>query len=144
MKCPAGVEGWRARLACPLPGGKKLIRRRCGGLPQSLRDVLDLLVAGCHLRLIDVVEFQRPLRFRQRPHAWPALHLRRSRQGSPRAVHGSQAAALHNPVMKAFRQRLQAKGKKRKVAIVVIMRKLLTTLNARLRDERQWSPASTF
>ena len=42
-----------------MPGGKKLVRGRCGGLPQPLQDVLDLLVAGRYLRLINVGEFQR-------------------------------------------------------------------------------------
>lgn len=54
----------------------------------------------------------------------------------------AQAAALWNPVMKAFKQRLLAAGKKPKVAIVAAMRKLLTTLNAMLRDGQEWRPAS--
>ncbi|MBF6561464.1 MAG: IS110 family transposase [Candidatus Binataceae bacterium] len=52
----------------------------------------------------------------------------------------AQAAALWNPVMKAFKQRLLAAGKKPKVAIVAVMRKLLTTLNAMLRDDHDWNP----
>lgn len=54
----------------------------------------------------------------------------------------AQAAALWNPVMTAFKQRLLAAGKKPKVAIVAVMRKLLTTLNAMLRDQQPWRPAS--
>ncbi|MGH7211970.1 MAG: IS110 family transposase [Acetobacteraceae bacterium] len=50
----------------------------------------------------------------------------------------AQAAALWNPVMKAFKQRLLAAGKKPKVAIVAVMRKLLTTLNTMLRDGQEW------
>ncbi len=50
----------------------------------------------------------------------------------------AQAAALWNPVMKAFKQRLLAAGKTPKVAIVAIMRKLLTTANAVLRDGQTW------
>lgn len=50
-------------------------------------------------------------------------------------------ASRHNPVLKAFRQRLDAAGKPPKVALVAVMRKLLTILNAMLRDGRTWTPA---
>jgi transposase len=50
------------------------------------------------------------------------------------------AAARHNPVLKAFRQRLIAAGKKPKVAIVALMRKMITILNAILRDRLPWAP----
>lgn len=43
-------------------------------------------------------------------------------------------AGRHNPVLKAFRQKLDAAGKKPKVAIVALMRKIITTLNAMIRD----------
>jgi transposase len=46
-----------------------------------------------------------------------------------------------NPVLKAFRQRLLAAGKRPKVALVAMMRKLITILNAMLRDDRAWSHA---
>lgn len=54
----------------------------------------------------------------------------------------AQAAALWNPTLKAFKQRLIAAGKKPKVAIVAVMRKLITTLNAMVRDNRPWQPES--
>lgn len=44
------------------------------------------------------------------------------------------SATKHNPVIRAFYQRLIAAGKLKKVAIVACMRKLLTILNAMLRD----------
>lgn len=48
-----------------------------------------------------------------------------------------------NPVIKAFAERLKAAGKVPKVIIVACMRKLLTQLNAMLRDNRRWDvPAS--
>jgi len=53
----------------------------------------------------------------------------------------AQAAAMWNPVLQAFKRRLLAAGKKPKVAIVAVMRKLLTTLNAMLRDGREWQAA---
>ena len=44
----------------------------------------------------------------------------------------------HNPVLKAFRDRLIAAGKPKMVAIVATMRKLLTILNAIIRDQKPW------
>ena len=54
----------------------------------------------------------------------------------------AQAAALWNPTLKAFKQRLLAAGKKPKVAIVAVMRKLIVTLNAMLRDNQTWRAAA--
>jgi transposase len=47
-------------------------------------------------------------------------------------------AARRNPVIKAFYQRLIATGKLPKVALVACMRKLLTTLNAMVRNNKPW------
>lgn len=55
----------------------------------------------------------------------------------------AQVAGQHNPALSAFKQRLLAKGKKPKVAIVAVMRKLLTTLNAMLRDGTTWRAPAT-
>ena len=52
----------------------------------------------------------------------------------------AQAAAIWNPDLKAFKQRLRALGKKPKVAIVAVMRKLIVTLNAMLRSGTKWQP----
>ena len=48
------------------------------------------------------------------------------------------AAARFNPTIRTFYQRLLASGKKKKVALVACMRKLLTILNAMLRDMTPW------
>ena len=48
------------------------------------------------------------------------------------------AAINHNPVIKVFHSRLIAAGKPKKVAIIACTRKLLTILNAMLRDETMW------
>jgi transposase len=50
----------------------------------------------------------------------------------------AQAASMWNPILKAFKQRLLAAGKKPKVAIVAVMRKLIVTLNAMVRDNALW------
>jgi transposase len=51
------------------------------------------------------------------------------------------SAQRYNPVIKAFYQRLLAAGKPKKVAMVACMRKLLTILNAMLRDQAIWEAA---
>ena len=48
------------------------------------------------------------------------------------------AAMRFNPVLKSFGQRLKDKGKAAKLVIVACMRKLLTLLNAMLRDNLTW------
>ncbi len=53
----------------------------------------------------------------------------------------AQAAAIHNPILRAYKQRLLAKGKAAKLAIVAVMRKLLTMVNAMLRDGQPWRTA---
>jgi transposase len=55
----------------------------------------------------------------------------------------AQAAAIWNPDLKAFKQHLRAAGKKPKVAIVAVMRKLIVTLNAMLRSGTKWHPKTT-
>ena len=51
------------------------------------------------------------------------------------------SALRSNPVIKTTYQRLVASGKPKKVAIVACMRKLLTILNAIVRDQTPWNPA---
>jgi transposase len=56
----------------------------------------------------------------------------------------SVAAARCNPVLRPYYQRLRAAGKPAKVALVAVMRKLLTTLNAMLKTGTAWrSPCPT-
>jgi len=49
------------------------------------------------------------------------------------------SASQHNPAFKAFHDRLVAAGKVPKVAIVAVMRKIIVTLNAMLRDDASWA-----
>ena len=49
-------------------------------------------------------------------------------------------ATQHNPTLKAFYQRLLAKGKLAKVALVACMRKLLTILNIMVARNQPWQP----
>jgi transposase len=47
----------------------------------------------------------------------------------------AMSASNWNPVLRAFHDRLKVAGKLPKVAIVAVMRKMITTLNAMLRDD---------
>jgi transposase len=69
-----------------------------------------------------------------------------------RAIHGGRArirtllymsataAVRSNPVIRAFYERLKARGKPHKVAMVACMRKMLTILNAMIRESTPWTP----
>ncbi|TAV30842.1 IS110 family RNA-guided transposase, partial [Rhizobium ruizarguesonis] len=64
-------------------------------------------------------------------------------RGKVRAVlfMAALVASRYNPDLKAFRDRLVAAGKPKIVATVATMRKLLTILNAIIRDGRPWQNA---
>ncbi len=51
---------------------------------------------------------------------------------------GALAATRHNPVIKAFYTRLLAVGKAKKVALTACMHKLLTILNAIIKNQTAW------
>lgn len=53
----------------------------------------------------------------------------------------AMAAARSNPTLKAYRQRLIAKGKAPKVAIIAVARRMLGILIALLRKGEEWDPA---
>jgi transposase len=74
-----------------------------------------------------------------------ALRGRRMVWGGRAAVRavlymGALVAVRHNPVLRAFYQRLRAAGKLPKVALTACMRKLLTILNAMLKQQTRWNP----
>lgn len=48
------------------------------------------------------------------------------------------SAIQHNPIIKAFYKKLVDQGKCKKVAIVACMRKMMTFLNAMVRDDQEW------
>lgn len=55
-------------------------------------------------------------------------------------------ASRCNPVLKVFYNQLLKKGKRKKVALTAVMRKILVALNAMLRDNQKWQeqPAQTI
>jgi transposase len=50
-------------------------------------------------------------------------------------------ASRHNPLLRAFYRRLLAAGKPKMLALIAVARKLVTTLNAMLRDNKKWQHA---
>lgn len=54
---------------------------------------------------------------------------------------GAMVAKKHNPALRAFFDRLVAAGKPKMLALIAVARKLLTILNAILRDQRPWQTA---
>lgn len=54
---------------------------------------------------------------------------------------GAMVAKKHNPVLKTFFDRLVNAGKPKLVALIAVARKLLTILNAIIRDQRPWQLA---
>lgn len=55
----------------------------------------------------------------------------------------SLSAARFNPELRAFYRRLREAGKPAKVALTAVSRKLLTILNAMIRDMKPWEPKMT-
>jgi transposase len=53
---------------------------------------------------------------------------------------GAMVAARYNPTLKLYRGKLVAAGKPKLVAIIAVVRKLLTLANAILRDKAPWQP----
>jgi transposase len=52
----------------------------------------------------------------------------------------AMVAVRYNPVLKAFYERLLERGKLKKVALVACMHKLLTILNAIVKQGKAWVP----
>lgn len=53
----------------------------------------------------------------------------------------AMVATKHNPVLRTFYRRLVEAGKPKMVAIIAVARKLLTILNAIIRDQKPWQNA---
>jgi transposase len=69
-------------------------------------------------------------------------HVRGGRADVRTALYmAALAAAKHNPVLRAFKERLEGAGKKAKVILIAVARKLVVLANAVLRAGRPWEPA---
>ena len=62
---------------------------------------------------------------------------RRTPRGQSALFMAAMAARTHNPTLSAVYNRLLANGKKPIVALTALMRKLITIINARIRDARK-------
>ncbi|MGB0696385.1 MAG: transposase, partial [Rhodospirillaceae bacterium] len=51
---------------------------------------------------------------------------------------GALTAARHNPTLKTFRDKLVADGKPKQLAAIAVARKMITMLNAIIRDNQPW------
>jgi len=70
-------------------------------------------------------------------------HIRGGRAAVRTALYMATVAAVtHNATLRTFHRRLLAAGKAGQVALTACMRKLLTILNAMIRDNRPWADAN--
>lgn len=126
---------WRAQddLLQSAPGvGPVLARTLLASLPE-----LGTLNRKAIAALVGVAPLNRDSgTFRGRRRVWGG-------RAAVRAVlyMGTLVAVRHNPVLRAFYQRLRAAGKLPKVALTACMRKLLTILNAMVKHQQRWNPA---
>lgn len=74
---------------------------------------------------------------------WRGKSMIAGGRAGPRAAvfMAALTASRCNPVLRAFYQALLARGKPKMVALIAVARKVLTILNAMLRDKKQWQPA---
>jgi transposase len=69
-------------------------------------------------------------------------HVRGGRADVRRVLYMAALAAVrHNPLLKRFKERLAKAGKKAKVILTAVARKLVVIANAVLRSGRPWQPA---
>jgi transposase len=74
---------------------------------------------------------------------WRGKSMIAGGRAAPRAAifMAALTASRCNPVLRAFYRGLLARGKPKMVALIAVARKILTILNAMLRDKKQWQPA---
>ena len=66
-------------------------------------------------------------------------HIRGGRAPVRRALYlAALSAVVHNPTMRAFKARLAARGKRAKVILTAVARKLLVTANAIIQSGQPW------
>jgi len=125
---------WRVRdkLLQSVPGvGPNLSRTLLGELPE-LGQLTNRQIA----KLVGVAPLNRDSgRWRGQRRIWGGRASVRS------ALYMAAFSAIRwNPVIRPYDERLRSKGKLHKVALVACMRKLLTILNAMIRNGISWSP----
>lgn len=127
-----GSPAWRAKedLLASVPGvGKTVARTLIAELPE-----LGTLDRRQVAALVGLAPFTR------QSGQWRGKSFIGGGRTSVRAALfiAAMVAARHNPTLKAFRDKLVAAGKPKLVALVATARKLVTILNAILRDRQPW------
>jgi transposase len=123
----------KERLLTSVPGiGKAISRTMIGELPELGRLNRKEIAA-----LVGVAPFTR------QSGAWRGKSFIGGGRAGVRAAlfMGALVAKQHNLVLKAFFDRLVAAGKPKMVALIAVARKLLTVLNAIIRDQKSWQSA---
>lgn len=128
---------WRVQddLLQSVPGiGPTVARTLLAELPE-----LGLLDRRAIAALVGVAPFNRE------SGRWHGRRVIRGGRASLRAslYMAALVATRHNPVLRDFYQRLRQSGKPAKVALVAVMRKLLTILNAMVKHHSHWQQQST-
>lgn len=128
----SSVEQWREKreLLMTVPGiGPQVVNTLLADLPE-LGTLSNKQIAA----LVGLAPFNRDsgsLRGKR--------HIRGGRASVRTVLFMAMLSAIqHNPVLKASYQRMLAAGKLKKVALVACMRKMVTFLNAMLRDRSPW------
>ena len=129
---------WRAQeeIITSVPGfGDTLARTLIGELPE-----LGVLAHRQISALVGVAPFARE------SGTWRGQrHIAGGRKSVRNALYMAALTAIRcNPVIAALYRRLIAKGKRKKVALVACMRRLLVILNAMLRDGTCWRAPETI
>ena len=129
-----GSSAWRQAedLLASVPGvGKVVARTLVAELPE-----LGTLDRRQIAALVGLAPFTR------QSGQWRGRSFIGGGRAAPRAAlyMAAMVAARFNPTLKQFRDRLVQAGKPKIVAIIATARKLLTILNAILRDKAPWNP----
>lgn len=123
---------WREKedILCSIQGvGKVTISSVLGGLPE-----LGTLSRQAIAALVGLAPFARD------SGSWRGKRFTGGgRADVRRALYmAALVASRHNPALRVFYQRLLARGKPKKLALVATMRKLLTIMNSMLRTKTRW------
>jgi transposase len=127
--------------ACPLWKAKEDLLKSVPGVgDQTARTLIAALpeLGACSRQKIGVLVGVAPLNDDSGKHRGPR-HVRGGRAAVRRVLYMAAFVGVRcNPPLRAHYQKLLAAGKKKKVALVACMHKLLTILNAMLRENKPW------
>lgn len=130
--------------ASPLWRQKEDLLRSVPGVgPTIARTLLALMPELGRLSRREIASLAGLSPFTRQSGQWRGKSFIGGGRGPVRAVlyMGALSASRYNPVLRDFYQRLLAKGKPKQVALVAVARRLLTILNAIMRDQKPWRTA---